>query len=210
MPLLVSGAVLAVIQLGWPGPAWASPYGIILATKLLLAAILFGLASWNRWVLTVPATNGDLAARTHMRWSIMGEMVLAIAILGLASGWRFTPPPRSLVTIEEAVAATLVLEGDGVTAEVTIAPPGRASRGALITLHQIGGSPLAARSVVLSLAQPELGIQPIKTDAVLTGEGTWSIEQLLIPVAGQWAVEVQVRVSDFKLVRLKGSLEIAP
>ena len=53
-------------------------------------------------------------------------------------------------------------------AELTIAPSGSAPRGAIISLHRAGGPPLAARSVVLSLAEPELGIQPIKTDAERT------------------------------------------
>ncbi len=211
VPLLTSGVILAVVQLGWPGPSWLSPYGLILATKLALVTLLLGLASWNRWVLTAPVAKGQpAAARRHMRWSILGEMVLVVAILGLASGWRFTPPPRALAAEPMAQSTTLTMTAEGIAADVLAAPAASGPATVTITLRKEDGTAQSARSVVLSLAQPELEIQPIKTDAVATRDGVWTIEQLLIPVPGLWAVEIHVRVSDFKLVRLKGSMEIAP
>lgn len=202
--------ILAVVQLGWPGPPWLSPYGLILATKLALVVLLLSLASWNRWVLTAPVARGQSAARRHMRWSIMGEMVLVVAILGLASGWRFTPPPRALAVAPMAQGTPLTLTGEGVAADVVVAPAASGPVTLTITLRSDDGSDLSARSVALSLAQPELGIQPIKTSAIAAMDGGWTVEHLVIPVPGVWAIEVQVRVSDFKLVRLKGSMEFAP
>ena len=120
--------ILAVVQLGWPGPPWLSPYGLILATKLALVVLLLSLASWNRWVLTAPVARGQSAARRHMRWSIMGEMVLVVAILGLASGWRFTPPPRALAVAPMAQGTPLTLTGEGVAADVVVAPARTSSR----------------------------------------------------------------------------------
>ncbi|RZA29462.1 MAG: copper resistance protein CopC, partial [Lysobacteraceae bacterium] len=65
--LVASGVVLAVVQLGWPGPAWLSPYGYLLSAKLAILAILFCIAAWNRWVLTAPAVRGSRRAADHMR-----------------------------------------------------------------------------------------------------------------------------------------------
>lgn len=46
-PLLLSGIVLSVIQMGFPGPDWLAPYGFILAAKLGLLLVLLGLAYWE-------------------------------------------------------------------------------------------------------------------------------------------------------------------
>src|SRR5690606_26683137 len=109
VPLVVSGIVLAVVQLGWPGPAWMSGYGAILLAKLALLVVLFAIASWNRWVLTAPAAAGEIRALRHMRRGIVAELVLILAILALVSGWRFTPPPRALAAAESPAGVELAL-----------------------------------------------------------------------------------------------------
>ncbi len=205
VPLLISGTVLAVVQLGWPGPAWATPYGAILAAKLTLVVVLFSLASWNRWVLTRPAVGGNREARRHMRVSILGEVILVIAILGLVSGWRFTPPPRVLAAEAEQASPTLTLEDNGVVAAFSLG----ASGGATIELTDAQGMPLEVRAVVVALARPDLGIEPITTEAEKVRLGVWNAAGLTVPVPGDWLVEIRVRVSDFKLVRLAGNLDIS-
>jgi copper transport protein len=216
-PLVVSGTILAVIQLGWPGPAWLTAYGIILAAKLLLLAVLFSIASWNRWVLTGPAARGDVVSRTHMQGTIAVELFLIFAVLALVSGWRFTPPPRVLAAAEaaqtaatEASAVEVHLNGQGGIMADTALTPGRSGRVSARIMLSVNGAPLAAKGVVIALSQPPLGIQPFKTTAALSPDGVWSASPILVPVAGTWTIELQIRVSDFKLLRLKGEVDIQP
>jgi copper transport protein len=216
-PLVVSGTVLAVIQLGWPGPAWLTAYGLILAAKLLLLAVLFSIASWNRWVLTAPAARGDLVSRTHMQGTIAVELFLIFAVLGLVSGWRFTPPPRALALAEatraeatQAASLEAHLTGqEGIAADATLTPRPAGTFAAQIVLSQ-DGAPLAAKGVVVALSQPALGIEPVKTMATLSPDGVWTASEIFVPVAGMWTLELQIRVSDFKLARLKTEVHIAP
>ncbi len=213
-PLILSGSALAVVQLGWPGPAWLTPYGLILAAKLILLALLFSIASWNRWVLTGPAARGDLVIRTHMQGTIFVELFMIFAVLALVAGWRFTPPPRAIEAAEAAVAAQnagteIQLTNEGIAADVTLAS-GRAGANAARVVLTSGGSALTAKGVVISLSQPTLGIQPFKTTATLSPNGVWTASPVLIPVAGTWHIELQVRVSDFKLVRLAGEINLEP
>jgi copper transport protein len=213
-PLVVSGTILAVVQLGWPGPAWLTSYGLILAAKLLLLAGLFSIASWNRWVLTGPAARGDLVTRTHMQGTIVVELFLIVAVLALVSGWRFTPPPRAIEAAELARAADLAgaevqLRGDDVAADISLAS-GRAGPTSVTVLLTRDGQPEAAKGMVISLSQPALAIQPFKTTLTLSQGGAWTAPNMLIPVPGQWLVELQIRISDFKLVRLKGEVTISP
>lgn len=212
-PLVASGIVLAVVQLGWPGPAWLTPYGLILAAKLLLLAVLFAIASWNRWVLTGPAARGDLVSRTHMQGTIVVELFLVTAVFALVSGWRFTPPPRALEVVQAVEAAQagphLQLHAEGVEADVAFSS-GRAGPNAAHIQLTDGQAPLGAKGMVVSVSQPALGVEPFKVTATLSPDGVWTASPLQIPIAGTWTIELQVRVSDFKLVRMSGEVAVAP
>src|SRR5690606_11033972 len=113
-PLLVSGITLTVVQLGPPGPAWLTPYGYILAAKLTLVSAVLTVAAMNRWLLTAPVVSGEEAAARRMRRAILVEVVLISLIVGLAAGWRFTPPPRSVAVTPsvDAPGVTIVLTDD--------------------------------------------------------------------------------------------------
>lgn len=210
VPLVASGIVLAIVQLGWPGPHWISGYGAILTAKLALLAILFAIASWNRWGLTAPAAAGDHAALRHMRRGIIAELVLIIAILALVAGWRFTPPPRALAQVEQSVGAELALAARNVTARVAISPATVGPVDIRITLATPDGEPISARTVRLSFSSLAVDLAPITRTADADGEGNWRVEQLVLPLAGPWTVEVETRISDFEMVKLTGDVTIAP
>lgn len=202
--ILVSGLTLAAIQLGWPGPQWLAPYGLILAAKLGLLALLFVLALWNRLGLTRPALAGEPVAVRTLRRSVALEALLVVVILGLVAGWRFTPPPRALATVEASVPAEPIwvhLMDDKTMAMVSITP-GQAGPVALeIWLTDLEGMPITALEVSVTLSEPGLGIEPFKRAAV-AADDAWRIEGLTIPVAGTWRLELDIRASRFELVKL--------
>lgn len=202
--VLVSGVVLAVIQLGPPGMAWIGPYGAILGAKLVLVAVLFAVAAWNRWKLTSPALAGEIRAQITLRRLVLVEVVIVLAVLGLAAGWRFTPPPRA-VLVAQPIELTTHLHGSGMMAELSISDP---RNGGLATVQL---TPMEAqiekpRSVTLSLAVPDLA--PIKLEAVERGEEKWTTDVPPLPITGKWKVKVDVRVGDFDLVSLPGTIVV--
>lgn len=208
--ILVSGVTLATIQLGWPGPHWLAPYGLILLAKLCLLAMLFCLTVWNRFGLTAPALAGDVTARGRLRRSIALEALLVLLILGLVAGWRFTPPPRALAAVEAAIPAEplwIHLMDDKTMAMISIAP-GQAGPVALdIWLTDIEGLPISALDVSVTLSEPDLGIEPFKR-AAIESDGVWRVEGLTIPVSGAWRLELDIRASRFELVRLEELVDI--
>ena len=207
LPLLVSGTVLAVLQLGTPGPSWWSRYGLIFACKLALVVSLFGVASWNRWILTAPAAAGRPKALSQMRRGIALELVLAVIILALVSAWRFTPPPRALAH-QPTTGMELLLQGPSLAAEVTIEDPRARTSDISVRLISSAPSSMDARSVKLLMKPPGTALAPVVREAGSAGSGTWVARQVPFPVPGTWAVEIEVRVSDFDLVKLQGTLEI--
>jgi copper transport protein len=196
--------------MGWPGPAWLSGYGLILGAKLSLLVVLFAIASWNRWVLTAPAVAGEPRAIRHMRRGIGAEIILILLIFGLVSGWRFTPPPRALAEVSETQSASLHLMGDDVEANVTVSPATVGTSRLSATLTGEGGEALGAKSVRFVLTPSSGEVAPTTRPAALTPAGTWEASDVVLPLAGLWTVQVEVRVTDFQLVKLHGEIEVAP
>jgi copper transport protein len=212
VPLVASGVTLAVVQLGWPGAAWLSPYGYVLAGKLVLLLILFAAACYNRWVLTAPAVRGEARAMQRMRRTILTEIILVLAILALVAGWRFTPPPRALADATDPVltATSVELIDGAITATVLLDSPMVGAVSGTLSLASTDGKLMIPRSVAVSFALPDAGIEEIDAELVPDGEGAWEIQGVVLPVPGEWQVEVEVRVSDFDLARMRGELVVVP
>lgn len=207
--LVAAGGVLAAIQLRSLEALWTTDYGKLLMLKLALLAVLFLLAAVNRFRLTEPALRGEARSIQRLRRSIGAELVLVLAIFAVAAGWRFTPPPRSLA--EAAAAPAFVhIHGEKAMAEVTITP-GRAGRVRADIVVQTGDfAPLDAKGVTLVLSNVAAGIEQIRRPAARSGEGTWSVEGLDLPLPGQWQVRVDILISDFEMTRLTDTVDIRP
>lgn len=211
-PIVVSGLVLAVVQLGAPGPAWLTAYGYILTAKLGLLVVLFGLAVWNRAQLTGPALAGQLQARYRLRQSIRLELLIVVFVLALAAGWRFTPPPRA-IAVADATQALMSQPlyahamDDKVMADITLTP-GRAGPVVVeILVTDMAGSPFEPIGVDLTFNAPSLGIEPFKASSQLV-DGIWRVEDQTIPLAGLWDITLDIRIDRFTLSRIGAEIEV--
>jgi copper transport protein len=205
--ILVSGIVLSAIQLGAHPQFWISAYGMILACKLALLFVALGLAAWNRYWLTRPALAREDEAIFRLRNSIKLEMLLLAGVLALAAAWRFAPPPRALADMGE-VPLALHLRDARLSADLSLFP-GRAGLNRLrLSLRDQKQQPVAPQEVAVTLSAPERGIEPIRRVLPLGDENLLHMQELLVPLAGAWDLELAVRLSRYELVRLKGPLEI--
>lgn len=207
-PIVVTGLLLAVLQMGQPGPAWSSPYVLLLGAKLALLALLFGLALWNRVALTRPALDGADKAQRRLHRSIAIEIVLVLVVLAVVAGWRFTPPPRVLAELEARPAQTHIHTATAM-ADITVTP-GRAGESTMrVWLSDGDFAPLVPRAVTVALSSAILGIERLKRPATLGDDGYWTAP-LSLPAGGAWSVEIDVRIDDFTLVQLTGEIELRP
>lgn len=207
--LLLSGTVLAIVQVERPQALLETAYGNILLAKLGLVAILFGLASFNRYRLTVKAASGQIAGSRQLRRVVATEIVVVLAILGTAALWRLTPPPRAL-TAAAAQPASVHIHTEKAMADVSVTP-GRVGP-VTISISLLNGEfgPLNAKELRLSLANPAAGIEPIERQAIRQPDSDWQVSDLTLPVAGRWTIELEILVSDFEMIRLKETVEMRP
>jgi copper transport protein len=210
--LALTGAVLAVVQIGTGSALTATAYGTVLLAKLAAVAVLLGLAVLNRVSLT-PALSWPGAER-RLAWSIGAEIALMVLVLALVATWRFTPPPRAIVPAPRpapvAGPAVALLHGERTMAQVTLTPGRVGQVRAAIAVMGPDHAPAEAREVTLSVALPSVGIEPLERRAVKAGSGQWIVESLPVPLPGRWQVRVDVLIGDFEKAVLEGTVEIGP
>ena len=122
-------------------------------------------------------------------------------ILALVALWRFTPPPRALAADGADLASICTAKRPWPRSSLRR----DAARGARVSVLVLDGEfrPLAAKEVVLVVSNVAAGIEPLRRAAVGHGRRRWRIEDLRIPVAGEWLVRVEILVSDFEKVMLE-------
>jgi copper transport protein len=200
--LVLSGALLAAVQLRRPEALVETAYGRLLAAKLVLVALMLALAVRNRRSLTPAVAAGRPGAARRLAGSTAGEVLLAVAVLALVAGFRVTPPPRAMA--EAVTETTLAGPAGGAT---LLLRPGRAGANAVEVRLDAG---LAAREVRLDFAMPARGIERIVVEARPGDDGIWRAGPVPLPLAGTWQVTAHVLVSDFMRVAIGGSAVLPP
>jgi len=204
--LVLSGVVLAIIQLGSLSALVETRYGIILSAKLALVLLLLGCAAVNRFLLT-PAIVADHKNTRWLTTSILIECGLAVCILAAVAGWRFTPPPRVLVA-SPAAPLSVHLHSDAAMFQVLVSPGRIGSNDFVLQLMTADAAVLPARETTLILSLPERGIEPIERRAAPGGDGTWHVRGVTLPVAGRWQMQIDALVSDFQKITLQDEVQV--
>ena len=206
--LIVSGIALAVVQLSRVDALWTTNYGLILSMKLVAVTVLLALAATNRFVLTPKVEAGDAVARGRLRHSIAAEIALALLIFALVAGWRFTPPPRSIVVEEQS--EFIHFHSGAAMADLTLTP-GRVGRsGGEIMIRDANYQPMTPKEVTLIFSQPASGIEPLRREAENVGDDLWRIDDVMLPTPGRWRLRIDVLIDDFTKVSLEDDILIRP
>lgn len=204
--LALTGLTLAVIQLEKPSALVETSYGLILSVKLALVLFLLALAALNRFRLT-PAISKGHGTASALKRSILLECAAALGIFAVVAGWRFTPPPRTIVP-ETPLA--IHIHTDKAMFQVLVSPGKAGTDDFVLQLMTGEATPLKAKEATLTLSLPERGIEPMERDAELGPDGYWHVRKVELPFAGRWHVRIDALVTDFEKITLEDELEVAP
>jgi copper transport protein len=199
--LVLSGAILTVVQVPRAAALIETPYGRLLTAKLAAVGLLLALAALNRLSLTPAIERGSRRATTRFRGSVRAEILLGLVILALASGFRLAPPPRAMA---EAAPAPLHLHlhGSTLTGSITLIP-GRAGPNSVeLVLPTV--DPLEVR---IAFADPAGGVEPIRLEAAREA-AIWRAGPVFLPHGGAWEVTLDVLVSDFARETLNATVTV--
>lgn len=205
--LFLTGAALAIVQLGDAAAIFATTYGMLLAAKIACAVAMLGLAGLNRWRLAPAlAARAPGAARAASR-SVAAEIALALAVVALASGFRLAPPPRALDPAAQP-EAYIHLHGQRAMADIVLTP-GRPGANALAaTILDDAFAPLDPVEVAVLLALPERGIEAIEARLARGEDGAWRADGMVLPLPGAWSVRAEILIDDFTREILIGEILI--
>lgn len=204
--LLAAGLVLAFIQVREVSALVTTDYGRLLLLKLVLVLPLLLLAVVNRLKLTKPALAEQPAAQRLLSRNIMLETLLMAAILAVVAGFRFTPPPR-ILAIEAAEPASIHIHTEEAMAEFSVLP-GRAGKvAASVVLMTADFGPLDASGVTIRFTRPDAA--PVSATAHKPGDGTWRVDELILPVPGTWTAEISIQTGENRAT-LAGEIAIRP
>ncbi|WP_187436347.1 copper resistance CopC/CopD family protein [Bradyrhizobium hipponense] len=204
--LALTGLVLAIVQLEKLSALVETRYGLILSIKLALVLTLLALAAINRFRLT-PALASDHKTAPALKRSILCECAIALGILAVVAGWRFTPPPRTIVP-ETPLA--IHIHTDKAMFQVLVSPGKAGVDDFVLQLMTGEAMPLAVKEATLTLSLPERGIEPIERAAELGPDGYWHVGKVELPFAGRWHMRIDALVTDFEKITLEDELEVAP
>lgn len=203
--LLLSGVFLAVVQVQHVEALWSTDYGRILAIKLGLVLVLFAIALWNRLRLTPRIARESQSSFRQMRMSILSELALVALILGTVGLWRFAPPPRLLaVTVDDFFVH---IHSEKAMANATITPGSAGPVEIIVQLETPDERPLTALGLSVSLANPDIGIEPVIAQAQRMDDGRWRVH-LTPTVPGRWMLGLGILISDFDKVDIEAPVLI--
>jgi copper transport protein len=203
--LALTGLTLAIIQLESSRALIETSYGILLLVKLGLVTALLALAALNRFRFT-PALARDSKATRPLSRSILLEGGVAVGILCVVAGWRFTPPPRSLVP--DAPLAVHI-HTENAMFQVLVSPGRVGSNDFLLQLMHGDGTPLQAKEATLTLSLPDRGIAGLERTSTLGDDHYWHVDKVPLPVAGRWHMRIDALVTDFQKITLEDDMDIA-
>ena len=200
--LVASGSVLAWRIVGSWDNLFGTTYGRLLIVKVMVAALAVGIAAWNRFVLLPRAVGAAdrperLAATGEIKRVVAAEASVLVAVL-LVTGILVNQPPRQATPVAAPTAPT---RGDR-PARRALPRPGHhvAACGGQEHRHPPAPGPLreAVRAVAAAHGAGAVGDRrPRRGGAHPPGDvGSYRAE-VVLPTAGNWRVQVSVRIDEF-------------
>lgn len=205
--LILSGVMIAVVQVEHVENLITTNYGRLLLAKLGLVAVLLIIAAVNRWCFTRPAVAGDAITGRRLKQLISLEIVVSVILIAVVAGWRFTPPPRVLDAIARA-PVHLHIHTLPAMADVTITP-GHAGPVSVSVMTMTGEfAALEPKEIEIELSDRQAGIEPIRRMLEKRKDGLWHLDGLIMPIGGRWTVKLDLLVTDFDMLHLDGEVTL--
>ena len=213
--IILSGLAISFVQVESPSKLLGNAYGAGLVRKLVLVAIILGLAAYNKLVLTPALEKGDATASHRIRRTIRIEIVVYVLILGAAMSLTLTTPPRAIMApgaggmamMNEGFKATV--QANGYTVDLDITPAKAGENMIMATIKDKDGqviSTLADLEITGNL--PAAGISDVFVKGQNTGNGMWHFmfKEMIIP--GDWKLKVDAFINDFDKVTFETTVPI--
>lgn len=195
--LVLGGVGVALTRVSDLGVLTESAYGRLLLAKTALVGLMLVLAAVNRRLTgTLPAVGAQAAARLNRH--IRLEIALAGAVLAVTAWLGHTRPPDEPSHAHASASDRAVsAENNGAHLLVEIAPGRRGMNRLTGRIAGPDGGPLHPRALTVELALPARGIEPLGGRVMMTNDGGFIVDSVMLPLPGQWQLRVDALIGDF-------------
>jgi copper transport protein len=204
--IVVAGLYLAWIEVGSAEALWRTAYGNLLMAKVAVVGCALLLGWYNRLFLTRGAVAGDAASIRSMKWTVSAEIILIVVILSVTALFRFTPPPRALAA--QAVYTSVHIHEPAAMATLSFWTRPDLRFDVEVSIADAKFDALDAREVALKMSSVDGSVAPFIVPLRRKAPGLWRADEVQAPCDCDWAVKMQVLVSDFDLVDLDGRIKL--
>ena len=217
--VVLSGLIISWTQVESISNLLGNEYGEGLLRKLILFAIVLGIAAWNKLSLTPALMRGDEQAKRRIGTTIRVEYALYVMVIGAAMALTLSTPPRALVEQSAGNSAGMQMGGnsfkatvtsaEGYSVDIDLSPAAAGENMLMATVKSPAGEVIAdLKDLEIVVTLESAGITDVRLKGEAVGNGMWHvmIQEMLIP--GQWTLEVDAFVSDFDKVQFSTPVDI--
>ncbi|MFG3601729.1 copper resistance CopC/CopD family protein [Micromonospora chersina] len=193
--LLLAGTVQGLIEVATPKALVDTTYGRLLLAKIVLFALVIGVAAYSRSLVRRRTAAGRPGS---MRKAVLAELAITAVVLGLSATLVQTTPARTASADVAGAPAgyfSTTLSSPIYSLQVELDPAETGSNSLHLYAYTKDNRPQPVQEWKATAALPSAGIEPITipllplTDNHATGE-------ISLPAAGQWQLRFTVRTSD--------------
>ncbi|MEU5525627.1 copper resistance protein CopC [Micromonospora chersina] len=193
--LLLAGTVQGLIEVATPKALVDTTYGRLLLAKIVLFALVIGVAAYSRSLVRRRTAAGRPGS---MRRAVLAELAITAVVLGLSATLVQTTPARTASADVAGAPAgyfSTTLSSPIYSLQVELDPAETGSNSLHLYAYTKDNRPQPVQEWKATAALPSAGIEPITipllplTDNHATGE-------INLPAAGQWQLRFTVRTSD--------------
>jgi copper resistance protein D len=208
--LLASGIANSWYEVGTLNNLFATSYGQLVLIKIGLFAAMLGLASINRFYLTPRLAIASTIRRLyHTSLAETGLGFAAVVVVGFLGAMAPASHAHHNAAIPEGAAFVHIHSNAGM-ADVTIIPGRVGTARATIQLWNEDFQPLAAEKLTFSLRAPGNGSELITRSPAPDQDGSWIIDGLELPQAGDWTVAIDATLADNRRLLFDAPIVIEP
>ena len=212
--LVASGAFRAWTEVRALRALTGAPYGIVLLIKLgiFIPLLVLGLVN-NRWTkprLALAAREGNprRAPIVVLRRLVAVEVVLATAVIGVTAVLVNLPPAR----VDAGVTGPFITDvrvGEN-NLNVLVDPNEVGENEVHLTATQPSGAPLDVRETRVLFRMPEEDVGPLVATGTKLATGHFVVQGHQLSLAGEWQLEVVMRMSRFDEERVTVTVIVNP
>ncbi|MFG3691366.1 copper resistance protein CopC [Micromonospora sp. NPDC047740] len=208
--IAVTGVYLSWRQVGTWAALGATDFGRLLLGKLAVVLAVVGLAAGARRFVRrrgrepLGLDAAPSAAVRRLRGSVVGEILLGVAVVSITAvlvntapaRTSYAPPVHTTVPIPAAAAGSAAGLRDA-SVEVRIEPARSGSNVADIYLTGPDGSLVAVPEISGRLESPDREVPALPVTVTAAEPGHYVANSMSIPFPGVWVLRLDIRVSDF-------------